>query len=77
MPLTSQLRTSEHQTSFNFKRWRELLSDSEIARLPYRLHGVSLRHHFPLNAENAMGDYKGRRNSIIGEPTLTKERMTG
>jgi hypothetical protein len=39
MPLTSELRTSEHQTSFNFKRWRELLSDSDIARLPYRLHG--------------------------------------
>lgn len=38
MPLTSQLRTSEHQTSFNFKRWRELLSDSDFDWTDFHLH---------------------------------------
>ena len=37
MPLTIQLHPSENQTAFNLKRWRQLLADSELARLPYRV----------------------------------------
>ena len=45
MPLTIQLHPSENQTAFNLKRWRQLLADPELARLPYRVetdrHGSS------------------------------------
>src|SRR5271169_6232373 len=37
MPLTIQLHPSENQTAFNLKRWRQLLADPELARLPYRV----------------------------------------
>jgi Uma2 family endonuclease len=37
MPLTIQLLPSEKQTAFNLKRWRELLADSDLARLPHRI----------------------------------------
>ena len=37
MPLTIQLHTSENQTAFNVNRWRQLLADPELARLPYRV----------------------------------------
>src|SRR6202011_1473681 len=37
MPLTIQLRPSESQTAFNLKRWRQLLADPELVRLPYRV----------------------------------------
>jgi Uma2 family endonuclease len=37
MPLTIQLQPSENQTAFNLKRWRQLLADPELARLPYRV----------------------------------------
>jgi hypothetical protein len=37
MPLTIQLHPSEKQTAFNFKRWRELLKDRDLARLPHRI----------------------------------------
>ena len=37
MPLTIQLRPSERQTAFNLKRWRELLADPDLARLPHRI----------------------------------------
>ena len=37
MPLTIQLRPSESQTAFNLKRWRELLVDPDLARLPHRI----------------------------------------
>ena len=37
MPLTIRLHRSENQTAFNLKRWRQLLADPELARLPYRV----------------------------------------
>jgi Uma2 family endonuclease len=37
MPLTIQLRPSERQTAFNLERWRELLADRDLARLPHRI----------------------------------------
>src|ERR1700730_17824439 len=37
MPLTIQLRASESQTAFNLKRWHDLLRDTDLARLPYRI----------------------------------------
>ena len=37
MPLTIELHPSENQTAFNLKRWRQLLADPELARLPYRV----------------------------------------
>src|SRR5580693_302682 len=37
MPLTIQLRPSERQAAFNLKRWRELLADPDLARLPHRI----------------------------------------
>jgi Uma2 family endonuclease len=37
MPLTIQLHPSESQTAFNLKRWRQLLTDPELARLPFRV----------------------------------------
>ena len=37
MPLTIQLHSSERQTAFNLNRWRELLADPELARLPHRI----------------------------------------
>jgi Uma2 family endonuclease len=37
MPLTIQLHPSESQTAFNLKRWRQLLADPELARLPFRV----------------------------------------
>jgi Uma2 family endonuclease len=37
MPLTIQLHPSENQTAFNLERWRQLLADPELARLPYRV----------------------------------------
>ena len=37
MPLTIQLHPSERQTAFNLKRWRELLEDPDLARLPHRI----------------------------------------
>ena len=37
MPLTIQLHSSERQTAFNLDRWRELLADPELARLPHRI----------------------------------------
>lgn len=37
MPVTIQLQSSEEQTAFNLRRWKELLDDPELARLPYRI----------------------------------------
>ena len=37
MSLTIQLHPSENQAAFNLKRWRQLLADPELARLPYRV----------------------------------------
>src|SRR5208283_2872937 len=37
MPLTIQLHPSERQTAFNLERWRELLADRDLARLPHRI----------------------------------------
>ena len=37
IPLTIQLHPSESQTAFNLKRWRQLLADPELARLPFRV----------------------------------------
>jgi Uma2 family endonuclease len=37
MPLTIQLVPSEKQTAFNLKRWRELLADPDLAKLPHRI----------------------------------------
>jgi Uma2 family endonuclease len=35
--LTIRLKSSAQQTAFNLKRWRELLADPELARLPHRI----------------------------------------
>ena len=37
MPLTIQLHPSQRQTAFNLERWRELLADRDLARLPHRV----------------------------------------
>jgi Uma2 family endonuclease len=37
MPLTIQLHPSQRQTAFNLERWRELLADRDLARLPHRI----------------------------------------
>jgi Uma2 family endonuclease len=37
MPLTIELRPSEKQTAFNLQRWRELIADPDLARLPHRI----------------------------------------
>ena len=37
MPLTIHLHPSERQTAFNLERWRELLADRDLARLPHRI----------------------------------------
>jgi Uma2 family endonuclease len=37
MSLTIQLRPSSSQAVFNLKRWRELLADRDLARLPHRI----------------------------------------
>jgi hypothetical protein len=37
MPLTIQLHPSRRQATFNIKRWRELLADRDLARLPHRI----------------------------------------
>jgi Uma2 family endonuclease len=37
MPLTIQLHHSQRQTAFNLERWRELLGDRDLARLPHRI----------------------------------------
>jgi Uma2 family endonuclease len=37
MPLTIQLHNSRSQAVFNLNRWRELLEDRDLARLPYRI----------------------------------------
>jgi len=37
MPLTIHLHSSERQTAFNLERWRELLADRVLARLPHRI----------------------------------------
>jgi Uma2 family endonuclease len=37
MPLTIQLLPSEKKTAFNLKRWRELLADPDLAKLPHRI----------------------------------------
>lgn len=37
MPLMIQLRPSQKQSAFNLKRWRELLADPDLARLPHRI----------------------------------------
>jgi hypothetical protein len=54
MPVTIQLRASESQTAFNLKRWHELLRDTDLARLPYRIetdrHGHILRSPPPAPA---------------------------
>jgi hypothetical protein len=55
MPLTIiQLDHSERQTTFNLKRWRELLADSDLGRLPHRIetdrHGLILMSPAPAPA---------------------------
>jgi Uma2 family endonuclease len=37
VPLTIQLHPSRRQTAFNLDRWRELLEDRDLARLPHRI----------------------------------------
>ena len=37
MPVTIQLQSSEEQTAFNLRRWKELLDDPELVRLPHRI----------------------------------------
>jgi Uma2 family endonuclease len=37
VPITIELPDLEMQTSFNLARWKEILADPELARLPYRI----------------------------------------
>jgi hypothetical protein len=37
MPLTIQLPAQENQSEFNLRRWSELQSDQDLARLPYTI----------------------------------------
>jgi Uma2 family endonuclease len=37
MPLMIQLHNSRSQAAFNLNRWRELLEDRDLARLPHRI----------------------------------------
>jgi Uma2 family endonuclease len=37
MSLTIQLHPSQGQTAFNLERWRELLGDRDLVRLPHRI----------------------------------------
>jgi Uma2 family endonuclease len=37
MPMTIELQSSETQTTFNLKRWHEVLNDPDLARLPHRI----------------------------------------
>lgn len=37
VPLTIELPNLASQTAFNLVRWREILADKELARLPYRI----------------------------------------
>jgi hypothetical protein len=37
MSLTIQLHPPHKQTAFNLDRWRELLEDRDLARLPHRI----------------------------------------
>jgi Uma2 family endonuclease len=37
MSLTIQLHLSHRQTEFNLERWRQLLEDRDLARLPHRI----------------------------------------
>jgi Uma2 family endonuclease len=37
VPLTIQLHPSKGQADFNLARWRELLADTDLARLPHRI----------------------------------------
>jgi len=57
MSLTIQLHPSENQTAFNIKRWRQLLADPELARLPYRVetdrHGHILMRPSPVRQRSA------------------------
>src|ERR1700686_1190182 len=61
MPLTIQLRPSERQTAFNLKRWRELLADPDLARLPHRIetdrHGHILMRPPPAPAHGGLARY--------------------
>src|SRR5260370_42190529 len=37
MTVSIQLRTAERQAAFNLNRWREVLGDPDLARLPHRI----------------------------------------
>jgi hypothetical protein len=37
VPLTIELPNLASQTALNLARWREILADQELARLPYRM----------------------------------------
>jgi len=37
VPITIELPDLETQTSFNLARWKEILADPELAKLPYRI----------------------------------------
>ena len=54
--LTTRLVPSQNQTAFNLKRWRQLLADPELARLPYRVetdrHGHILMSPPPVPAHS-------------------------
>ena len=75
MPLTIHLHPSERQTAFNLERWRELLADRDLARLPHRIetdrHGHILMSLPPAPAH---GD---QQSEIVSDIVGSNEMSTG
>ncbi|MBV8143075.1 MAG: Uma2 family endonuclease [Verrucomicrobia bacterium] len=63
MALTIQLHSSENQTVFNLKRWRQLLADPELARLPFR---VETDRHGHLLMSPPPAPAHGKKQNRIG-----------
>src|SRR6202022_1604609 len=63
MPLTIQLHPSERQTAFNLKRWRELLADPDLARLPHRIE--TDRHGHILISPPPAPAHGGQQSEIV------------
>src|SRR6476659_5398417 len=64
MPLTIELPSMEGQTAFNLKRWREVLADPSLAKLPHRIE--TDRHGHIVMSPPPAFSHSQRQGKIVG-----------
>jgi hypothetical protein len=64
MPLTIELPSIEGQAAFNLRRWHEVLADSSLTKLPYRIE--TDRHGHIVMSPPPAFHHSQRQGKIVG-----------